>query len=566
MENIVIELSRYTSTDSPNNAVFTTNLKKPVIIEQGDEILIKQAFLDTRQIDQNSIEVQQDIQWTLQFGYYMINHGINLDTYTISEEGGQTEVNFSAANPDGLPYLLNVLFDPTKPETPIWETPQPLMDSFTINIPQGIYEKSYLAQYITRQLQQVGRPQNQQIKNNYFTNGQLYPEIINRQFTGKLINYNPPDNKNSIVTTFQKPLYLAVIQNTYLSLNPVLLLSLDGTGNFRPCGYVPLVNDNNIPETYNYVENPLFSNIISYISITTALGTVTINDNVYNIYDAGMIGASEMSFTFNDEGSNKYAFQYMHSPLINKGNECVGTYITEGNTSFERNISYLSSFSGIIMVDTFTNLTVKNNNKFVSDAFFDLLGLEYNDIVAPDISNIFNSVNPSQSTEIDYMNFRNVTTRNFFPQSALSDTINDTTTIGNFQLANYKSIYSKTGYSFIDSSATDEIVFSDEPTQSTTNGGHYLIDIKGYENEYIGGDKDYQIKAIIPNYFLSGDSFCQSIAPDSYSYQHTGVPMNLCKITTKILNPITKQPEVNLKGNSTIYLMVIKQIKQDIKK
>ena len=71
MENIVLELSRVQSNDSPMNAVWTTNLSKPIKIEQGDEIIIKQAFLDTRQIDQNSIEIPEDIQWTLQFGYYM---------------------------------------------------------------------------------------------------------------------------------------------------------------------------------------------------------------------------------------------------------------------------------------------------------------------------------------------------------------------------------------------------------------------------------------------------------------------------------------------------------------
>ena len=145
---------------------------------------------------------------------------------------------------------------------------------------------------------------------------------------------------------------------------------------------------------------------------------------------------------------------------------------------------------------------------------------------------------------------------------SLSDTSNDVTDIGNYKIANYKSMYSKTSYSFIESQATDEIVFSNEPTQSTTNGGHYLIDIKGYDSEFIGQNKDYQVKAVIGNYFLSGDSFCQSLAPDSYIYIHTGIPFNLSKILIRVLNPITKEPEINLGGNSTIYLQVIKSQQQ----
>ena len=60
MENIVLELSRVQSNDSPMNAVWTTNLSKPIKIEQGDSIMVKQCFIDTRLIDQQSILIEQD--------------------------------------------------------------------------------------------------------------------------------------------------------------------------------------------------------------------------------------------------------------------------------------------------------------------------------------------------------------------------------------------------------------------------------------------------------------------------------------------------------------------------
>ena len=219
-----------------------------------------------------------------------------------------------------------------------------------------------------------------------------------------LFRSNQP-NSNSVITTFQKPLYLAVVQSQEIIVPfPVLLLSLDGSGNYIPCGYVPLASGNNIPNTYNYPIDNIFSAFVNYYNNMTKVGELNIGTNVYNIYDAGFIGASEIAFTFNDENSNKYAFQYMHSPLINSGNECVGTYIsTESETnSYNRKISYLSSYSGIILIDTFTNLTIKNNlNNFVSDVFFDLLGLNYNDLISPDIRNIINI--QSQNNQIDYL-------------------------------------------------------------------------------------------------------------------------------------------------------------------
>jgi len=565
MENIVIELSRYSSNDSPSNSIWTNNLSRPVTIEQGDELIIKQAFIDTRQIDQASIEIPQDIEWTLQFTYYLINHGINLSTYTYEQSPLNFKIDFTPSNPDGLPYFLNIFNDPTKPETPFWETPQPLIDSFIIKIPKGIYEKTYLAEYITRQMQQINRPQNQLLLDNYFTNGQLYPSFNPDGSFQKLQNYNPPPNQNSVVTTFQKPLFLAVLESAEtLFAQPVFLLTLDGTKTLKICGYMPLVNNDTIPLNYNYPITNYYSQLVNYNSKNNVVGTIVIGSNTYNLYDAGFVGASEMALVFNDQSSNKYSFQYMHSPIVNTGNEVVGLYITNSSQEAYQNnrVSYLSSYSGILLVDTFTNITQKNNNNFVSDDFFDLLGLNYNDLISPDIKNIYNNPSLTPNT-IDYNNFRNVTTRNFYPQNALSDISNDVEDVGNFKLATYASLYSKTGYTFIQSNTTDEIVFSNEATQSITNAGHYLIDVKGYENNFIGEDKDYQIKAVIGNYFLSGDSFCQSLAPDSISVVHEGVSFNLSRIQVRILNPITKDLEVNVGPNSTIYLQIIKVPKQN---
>jgi hypothetical protein len=563
MENIVIELSRYTSKDTPNNAIWTTSLSKPVKIEQNDEIIIRQVFLDTRQIDQNSIEILDDIEWTLQFGYYMINHGINQKQYEAFT------INIGNSNPDGLPYLLSSYYDPSLGQG--MKTPFPLIDSFTVKIPQGIYEKSYLAEFITRQMQEINTPQNITLADNYFTNGQVYLDS-----SGNLKNYNPPilNEQQQLITSFQKPLYLAV-QNDGLDEDvnmTVYLLWIDGNGNYKPCGYFPLLKNQN----YNYPFTVF--NLSQFLGVATLgeskkKGEVTLTNpynftHTYDLYDAAFIGASEMAFVYNDQESNKYSFQYMHTPIINSGNECVGFNIPTLNpqppSTLQNSISYFTAFSGILIMNTFTNKTVfDNNNNFLSDEFFSLLGMSYNDIVTPDVQNL---INTTKMNPIDTFNFKSHTTRNFFPQSALSDTAgndpNSVTTIGNYKLVNYSSILQKTGYQFIDSQTTDEIIFSQEPTQSITNAGHYLIDIKGYENEYIGENKDYQIKAIVPNYFLSGDSFCQSIAPDSYTYIHLGIPFNMAKIQVKVLNPITKEPEANLQGNSTVYLMIIKAPQQ----
>jgi hypothetical protein len=53
------------------------------------------------------------------------------------------------------------------------------------------------------------------------------------------------------------------------------------------------------------------------------------------------------------------------------------------------------------------------------------------------------------------------------------------------------------------------------------------------------------------------------MGPDSYIYQHKGVPISLTQFKIRILNPVTKQPAENIGENSTIYLQITKQEKQE---
>jgi hypothetical protein len=72
------------------------------------------------------------------------------------------------------------------------------------------------------------------------------------------------------------------------------------------------------------------------------------------------------------------------------------------------------------------------------------------------------------------------------------------------------------------------------------------------------------IKGVIGSFYLSGDSFVQSMGPDSIVYNpHNGVPFVLNTLNVRILNPVTKQPET-LGPNSTVYLQVSREIKDPL--
>lgn len=554
MQSTIIELSRYTSDDKPSNAEWTTRLAKNVILEDGDYVMIKQAFIDTRQIDQNSILIEKDINWTLRFVYWVQGHSIN-------QSVADQDYHLNTFMPDGLPYVLCDARGTAEPLDQILRG-KPVVDSFVINIPQGTYERSAFAEFITRQLQGIKQPQNYTFNFNNFTRAITKPVYdSSNNFTG-FTEYNYLTDPNLLVTSFCKPLYYGswIKQGTQPPRVQTMLYK-DSYTEYRAGVLFPMTDNIN----YSLVStNP---NLV--ITASAAIGNANIYTNgvvgTYTISDGSVIGASQMSFVYNDNGGNgRFSFQYIHSPLINSGNEVVGTFVYAPDNQLidSIKISYFNSYSGIMLVDTFTDGD--------TDSFLNQLGFTKSDLIPPDVADVFafnnNCLdNPTTFKGFNYYDsFLKYTTRNLMTIGDV--TTNVTANVGGTQITSYASIYAadvvenKKTYTFDESQATEEIVATNPPISSTTNAGHFLIELQNVHNSsYINQDKFYNIKAIIGNYFLSGDSFTMSMGPDSYIYQHKGQPMPLSSFKVRILNPVTKEVADNIGPNSTIYLQVTKE-------
>jgi hypothetical protein len=559
MQSTVIELSRYTSDDKPTNAEWTNRLSKPIEVDDGDYIMVKQAFIDTRLIDSNSILIEKDVQWTLQFMYWVNNAGIN--TKVMGSNG--------FLNPDGLPYVLMSACLPTDSNYS-QRFGRPVLDNFTINIPAGIYERAYFAEFITRQLQRIKQPPNYKYQNFVFSNDTILPLYdASNNFMG--FSKSAPGTRPNVVTPFQRPVYYGQYFKQEGSESPPTfknsMFYTDSNYERIQSFFWPLTNAPN----YSLTGDDTFSMYIA--NNTEFFSQLTLNDpageKLFNLLDGGFIGASEMSFVYNDSnGDNRFSFQYCHSPIINEGNESVGTWVNNTDNIADNNeTSYLNCYSGIMFVNTYTNMSEDPKN----DPFLKQLGFTYDDLVSPAIANYFQFNNriltPSDTyTPIDYYSaFLPYTTRNMM---TLGDMITEgTSDVGNYKITNYASVYLSQSYNdktnaffFQQSTVTEPIKATNPPTSSDTNGGHYLIDLQcSYVNEYVNQDKNYQIKGIISTFYLSSDSFTCSMGPDSYVYQHQGLATALSGFKIRILNPVTKLPADSLGPNSTIYLQITKE-------
>jgi hypothetical protein len=578
MESTVIELSRYTAGDTPSNSQWTNNISnsKKVSVGNGDVIQVKESFIDTRQSASGDIEIIEDIQWTLQFGYYIINHGINVAEMRF--EGGEAPLVGQVAV-DGQPYLLYGYGQDPNPVVAS-TTGRPVIDSFTINIPAGIYTRQFLAALITRQMQTNPTPQNIPLQNLQFSSSTLTPQYNTGSDNCISLEETLKADPKKFITSFNKPLFLAIGAENLLQPNLAgFNVYLDNSANigtnigYQLCSYFPFLKD------------ATYANNSTNIIVTGASGGLTppkttteagFYDVPYYLTDGCMAGAGQMALEYSVDGSNKFQFTYAHTPIINKANNEITAVLLDnkvaGNINLTTPTKFFNNFSGIVFFNTFTNLSPLDVNGAPdgrNDPFFAQLGMDFYDICYSDLpSNPIlnriafppNYVNFGLESEIFFAK----TTRNLNPIQNLANTA--TISIYNNDIVGNGSTYAITGgkdsnFVFNISTTTIPINFSNQPISSVNNAGHYLVElICAYSNnEYINATQNYQVKAIVGTYYLSSDSFCMTNGSDSYVYQHRGEPINLSSITVRLLNPITKQEATNIGPNSTIYIMITKE-------
>ena len=603
-KNTVIELSRYTSTDKKSNAEYTNKLVTPITVNENDNILIKQCFIQNKLVDDNSIQIERDMSVKFQFVYYMIAHGLGL--YVVDYNTGELVVyglNELGEHTNGLPYML---VNQTLPNYPYSEQTygKPVVEEFTINLKESIYEKATLADLITRQIQSVNtKPQNVFIPdNNVMTCGTIVPFYNDDNPSNPIFkNFSvpqSPSNPDKIVTTLQKQLYYIdlISYNEGSDAIPFdgSLFYIDNTNNPVFCKLVPMVDPTQVNyfETYNNVNKIL----VPFMTISGTNNPVPIGvySFVYetvtytgNVYDCGFIGCSEPSLLFNDnQGNQKYSFE-LHSPIIQGGNQVVGIYTTSTANALppydypninDTIISYLSAYSGIMFVNIYENYA---DNYGQEVELLTLLGFTLEDLIpVADIPKVFGYTNnliteePTTKEYFQYNNYLQYTTRQFFPLGALSTNFTvEASKIAPPSTSN-PPVYTVTlpssiflavgngqndGYQFTQSDNSTSIIASNFPITSNINAGHWLIEISGWLSDYVNEQKIMMVKCLVGNY-LYGNSFSQTLGPDATIYTHHGVPLSLSQLSIRILNPVTKLPPPNyiIGPNSSIYLQVVK--------
>lgn len=530
MSSTIIELSRVTSNDKTSYAQWKNSIKSGIILEDGDQVLLKNCYIDTTNLSSNNFIINEDIICRIDFGFYLICSGI--EQYYLTPEGGglngQSYYKYNKSdpapegglliNPDGMPYIL------TSRQTNRVGMNDPYIDYVEFTIPAGIYSKTYLAEYISRQLQSINVIVNQPWPGCYSNSTPQDP------------NTQPPPPYKPIEVVYQNLSSQASdtsLDDVYIpsvGIQPIFVgeLTYPIQPNYTCATFSKFLTQ--LPPNTEYLYNDIFQ-------VCDALGGGTL--------DSGYIGCPNMSISFNQD-TQKYQWDYLHASITdnNQNEQTAIGYFTNNATPPRAYNVYINQRCGLML----TNLQPVS-------LWQDMMGFDLNKIL---FTNDFNNVT--------YEEFFKKTTQNFPAVSSLIN-VGKNVTINNYTLQSAKTIITTTPtpIKFSQSTATTPIIAKNLSKGTIISAGHYLIDIKGYNTQYKNAFGDTQYKGLVSAFFLSSDSFLSAPSPDSSFYIHHGSPQCLNYFETTIINPLTHKPADNLGENSSVYIQVIKNKKTDTK-
>lgn len=74
-QHVTIGLNAFNSTSKISNANWETNLLTPVVVNNGDSIVVKNAYIDTRLQTSQNIIIEEDIVLEMEYYFYYVNRG-----------------------------------------------------------------------------------------------------------------------------------------------------------------------------------------------------------------------------------------------------------------------------------------------------------------------------------------------------------------------------------------------------------------------------------------------------------------------------------------------------------
>jgi hypothetical protein len=589
MENVILELSQEKAGVLGglvrSNGDWQTNLVKEIELNEGDELAIKNVFIDTTSITTASIQIEEDINLNLHFGYYLSNW-----TNTDKNFFEQTNKNLDFVN--GEDYIA------IKARTGGSNTA--FLKSYTARYEKGhsshnfggctitfeyknewgvVVRRDYQIPKLRKALKDYDVPINNWYEEGYSVKI-ITPESV---FYDNNLKYPTFPANNISNADFQISGGTAkgnTIIDPIINSAQILLPA----GNYQPDELAEYLSEkmaqNNIANVDKILNSPYLK---TWDTLPTNPDGSTTSNEVYfmnktgeymfnfkNATDKYLIGASQIQFTY-EPTFGKFNINFLHMPNydVSSGKNISALYRSQSGTQYDGSSLPSGSFvssknSGIY----FTSLTAEKVSDGSSYDFWDKeLGF--------DVGALCVQVNQSDATvqfrdslkavkfakahplTFDLIDGQNITAGYIGLDTIINKSASPawqkliTTTPINYdaQINNSISIEAQKGYNSI-----------------TESSSHFLIEITSkFYSKYISQEiTANRIMGICSKYY-GYQSFTSGGGEVSIPYVHTGEPVLLSSLGVRILNP-DYSLSLDLGDKNTVFVQIQKQLQVENKK
>lgn len=559
MSNNIIEL-RQQDGRTIGFGEYENMLSKEITINDGDTVILKQAFIDTKKSSTQSIIIEEDITLSLTNGLYLT------DWYQAAEKTYYNIQGNSQTNPvlDGKDYILYSAetFDASSLYQMVEGYKYTLNNATTIQ--QFTITYNYLDQNNQPQQYQKVFPTTGPSQNVAYTHSFL-PAFLVAQ-SGTFIYSSPTFQQLKQLGIFpigpelngEPFIQQALIPKTYTT---TFTLS---AGSYNPSDLADIISKNlSKTNTNTNAEHKIVSS--NFLTTFGAVGAANYlyirnNDNEMSIKPSNTattsqlaVGAEQIQLAFNSQ-TNKFEWDYLHSPMRDnvKGQDISVRYLYQGLTSNSLPPIAVAKNGGIYFTDLSATVseTGKTFDFWTGKLGFDLKRL----LVVPEFKN----------QRSDYFGFSDVymyninitdgqqTTNGYYglDSAILKNSVNAWVSFTNIP----------TGQNGITSTISDttSIIADASLDELLDRYSHFIItsDLK-FNNNVLGKDIYKQVQSIITKYYSFEGNYTYGDSSGSIVYQHKGAPILLKSVKIRILKS-DKTTDASLGDDSTIYFQIIK--------
>ena len=590
--NTFLELKENNADVKNTAGDFTTRLRKPISLFDGDQVILNKAIIDSRSVDSGKILLKNDLELTLSFYYYLINSdglgkedisgnpwattSIDAEPYILSQQFAHSAGEVQELNKVSIKYQSQSS-GYTGPDTlelvyqyiPVGTTlPIPVVlflkrvkpPSGTIYPFDTIYSTEELGlngkvnagtptfKRLTTNKEIItaggGTTPNPDGSNSGFLINTLVESIADVPAAGS--HYEPVLATKSF--TLKKGSYSAV--GISKRINQQMTKILDGdtystTNTVSINAFLKKTNDSN----YGTLNAPLFLRYDGDLN-TIDGGTPYKYKGIFKYESTPptnfMFGASQMALSY-DELSNRFQWDFKHFPLYNTSSQIITKMVEIGETTPLTDYRVVNSVGGVLFQSLISKEIINDVLQPVSTSF-------WSNTLGFDLSTL--CVIPS------HKNNTILTRIPTFPKLVLGQSITGAE-IGMDMFIN-KAIaptaLALSNIAPIIGTATIPIIAGKDFELSSVESGYFMIEINGLNTEMITNNSiKSHIFGIVSRYYET-NNYTTGTEADAIIYTHRGSPLYLNELKIRILD--TNYNVANIGSDNVIFLQVLNQPRQ----